>query len=203
MQIENENMAIEEIFRLKELENAWRRSLPRENDPLWLKVFPEAKEFIPVKIEEWQDKADFILLCIQAKLLYLKVFTSDDFSYWFYREWFKNTYGPGLVVAKKNIRRLKRLISEPSKSSLLSENQIQSAKSVPLDEVFETRLRRVGKNYVGLCPFHKEHSPSFYIYSDTNTYICFGCQAKGDVISYVMQIKNLTFKEAVLWLLKG
>ena len=60
------------------------------------------------------------------------------------------------------------------------------------------RLRKSGaQNYSGLCPFHKEKSPSFSVHAVRQFYHCFGCQASGDVFSFVGKIENVTFPEAV------
>jgi DNA primase len=59
------------------------------------------------------------------------------------------------------------------------------------------RLRRVGSRYSGLCPFHNEKTPSFSIYTEHQFFKCFGCDAKGDVFSFVMMIEGLTFWEAL------
>lgn len=58
-------------------------------------------------------------------------------------------------------------------------------------------LRRQGRNLVGLCPFHSEKSPSFMIRDSGESYYCFGCGASGNVLSYVMQTRGLSFPEAV------
>lgn len=47
------------------------------------------------------------------------------------------------------------------------------------------QLKRKGRLYGGLCPFHSEKTPSFYVYPDTQSFYCFGCQAAGDAISFV------------------
>jgi len=60
------------------------------------------------------------------------------------------------------------------------------------------RLRKAGaQNYSGLCPFHKEKSPSFSVHGARQFYHCFGCGQSGDVFSFVAKIENLTFPEAV------
>jgi DNA primase len=60
------------------------------------------------------------------------------------------------------------------------------------------RLRKSGaQNYSGLCPFHKEKSPSFNVHAGKQFYHCFGCGQSGDVFSFVGKIENLTFPEAV------
>ena len=58
-------------------------------------------------------------------------------------------------------------------------------------------LKKSGSRYKGLCPFHSENTPSFFVNPDNNFYHCFGCGAGGDVINFVMEIENLTFVEAV------
>ena len=60
------------------------------------------------------------------------------------------------------------------------------------------RLRKAGaQNYSGLCPFHKEKSPSFSVHAVRQFYHCFGCQASGDVFSFVGKIENVPFPESV------
>jgi DNA primase len=61
-------------------------------------------------------------------------------------------------------------------------------------------LKRIGNNYKGLCPFHKEKTPSFHVYADDQRYHCFGCGAGGNVFGFVMQMENLVFPEAVRFL---
>ncbi len=60
------------------------------------------------------------------------------------------------------------------------------------------RLRKSGaQNYSGLCPFHKEKSPSFSVHAVRQFFHCFGCQASGDVFTFVAKIENVSFPEAV------
>ena len=58
-------------------------------------------------------------------------------------------------------------------------------------------LRRRGQTLVGLCPFHNEKTPSFTVYPNTQSYYCFGCAIGGDVITFIRQIENLDYMEAV------
>ena len=61
-----------------------------------------------------------------------------------------------------------------------------------------TELRRVGStSYEGLCPFHEERTPSFGIEPQRKVYYCFGCQASGDVITFVQAVEGLNFRGAV------
>ena len=58
-------------------------------------------------------------------------------------------------------------------------------------------LKRSGRSYSGLCPFHKEKSPSFYVSPDKQIFHCFGCGEGGDVLGFIKKIENITFKEAI------
>jgi DNA primase len=58
-------------------------------------------------------------------------------------------------------------------------------------------LRKVGLGWTGLCPFHPEKSPSFSLNAEQGVYYCFGCGAKGDVITFVREMDQLDFVEAV------
>jgi len=57
------------------------------------------------------------------------------------------------------------------------------------------KLKRVGKYYSGLCPFHQETKPSFFVSPERQIFKCFGCGEGGNVISFLMKIENLSFKE--------
>jgi DNA primase len=58
-------------------------------------------------------------------------------------------------------------------------------------------LKKVGTRYRGLCPFHQEKTPSFYVNAELGLYRCFGCQASGDAITFVREMEHLDFVEAV------
>lgn len=58
-------------------------------------------------------------------------------------------------------------------------------------------LKRSGRNFFGLCPFHKEKSPSFSVSPDKQIFHCFGCGAGGNVIHFISKIENADFKEAI------
>lgn len=58
-------------------------------------------------------------------------------------------------------------------------------------------LKRTGRNYMGLCPFHKEKSGSFCVSPDKQIFHCFGCGVGGNVFHFISKIENLNFKESV------
>lgn len=71
---------------------------------------------------------------------------------------------------------------------------------VPLHELIgeKVELKMKGGRYAGVCPFHEDRSPSFYIFDDH--YYCFGCHARGDAITFVREQQGLTFIEALRFL---
>ena len=58
-------------------------------------------------------------------------------------------------------------------------------------------LKKQGRNFVGLCPFHSENTPSFIVSPEKQIFHCFGCHKGGNAINFLMSIENLTFPEAV------
>ncbi len=58
-------------------------------------------------------------------------------------------------------------------------------------------LKKAGRNFLGLCPFHREKTPSFTVSPDKQMFYCFGCSEGGNVFSFLMKLNNLTFPEAL------
>jgi hypothetical protein len=78
----------------------------------------------------------------------------------------------------------------------------EAKQSIDLASIVESagvELVRRGTRHVGLCPFHDEKTPSFYIYDDGGFY-CFGCHEGGDAISFVQKMYGLSFSEALRYL---
>ena len=61
-------------------------------------------------------------------------------------------------------------------------------------------LKKAGRNLVGLCPFHSEKHPSFFVYPEQQSWHCFGCNAGGDVLSFIMKKESMDFGEALRFL---
>ena len=61
----------------------------------------------------------------------------------------------------------------------------------------DIELRRAGKEYVGLCPFHVEKTPSFYVNEEKGLYLCRSCQAGGDLITYLVEKRGHSMREAL------
>ena len=83
--------------------------------------------------------------------------------------------------------------------AIVEEDLEQLRATVSLSDVVQQHiaLRRVGRNWVGLCPFHAERSPSFNVREETGRYKCFGCGAAGDVFTFVQEIEHVDFVTAV------
>ena len=61
----------------------------------------------------------------------------------------------------------------------------------------QVSLSKNGRNYIGLCPFHHEKTPSFTVFAESGRYQCFGCGEKGDAITFLMKKENLSYPVAV------
>jgi len=75
--------------------------------------------------------------------------------------------------------------------------KIEKAKLFPIEKLYIGNLKKTGKVLMGCCPFHKDPSPSFAIYPQTNTYNCFAGCGGGDVISFYMKLHNVDFQTAL------
>ena len=67
---------------------------------------------------------------------------------------------------------------------------------VQVVQSYGIELRRAGKELVGLCPFHNDRHPSFNVNPDKEKWHCFGCQAGGDAVTFVMRMENVDFNAA-------
>jgi hypothetical protein len=83
---------------------------------------------------------------------------------------------------------------------IIRANMIQTAKQnldlVSVVEASGVEVKRYGARHVGLCPFHDEKTPSFFIF-DNNRFKCFGCGAHGDSIDFIQKLYGLSFQDAL------
>ena len=188
-----------------DLEKKWRSSLSRFTDKELLKIFPEAKKIIPEKIQELEERRTEVLEILKKKLTLIKYKITDEFSYWLFREWIKINEGQNLLEIDQQIDRLKRLLFIAQGRRIkgrITEKKIQQALSVPIENIANQhlKLRKTGKALVGLCPFHLEKHPSFYIYPETNSCWCYGCSQGGNIINFVRLLYGYSFKETIKYL---
>lgn len=90
-------------------------------------------------------------------------------------------------------------------SSGIDRSQIEEIKQrLNIEDIVKryVKLKPVGRNLFGLCPFHKEDTPSFSVNPEMNIYKCFGCGETGDVIEFLIKVENIEFYEALEQLAK-
>lgn len=181
-----------------------------------LEIFPEAKEIIHEKINEYE--AERFELISQLKEFHQKIKKiaiaeyKNDFFVWFWNSYIKYFYVPKVIQIDRYLKRLNR------QQRLFSNNYSRYNAQVQWDELIERarnqhlsevalpylhKARQLGNRISSLCPFHTERTPSFSIFFKTNSFKCFGaCGASGDVIAFKMKIDNLSFQDAVKELAK-
>jgi DNA primase len=81
-----------------------------------------------------------------------------------------------------------------------SVEEVKAAADIVAVVAGRTQLRKAGGRYLGRCPFHEERTPSFSVNATDKLYYCFGCGAKGDLITFVRETEQLDFAGAVEWL---
>jgi DNA primase len=80
--------------------------------------------------------------------------------------------------------------------------EVRSASDIVEVITAQVKLKKRGKNYLGLCPFHQEKTPSFTVSAEKQMYHCFGCHKGGNVFTFVMETEKVSFVEAVRALAK-
>jgi DNA primase len=81
-----------------------------------------------------------------------------------------------------------------------SVEEVKAAADIVAVVSARTQLRKTGARYMGRCPFHEERTPSFSVNAADKLYYCFGCGAKGDLITFVRETEQLDFAGALEWL---
>lgn len=175
---------------------------PKYSDKELLSIFPEAKDVIPQKIIEWKAILEESRKRLKNILIFINSQKTDEFSNWFLKQVASLFLMPPISECKKQTLRLKRTVSilSPSGKNLERwQEKVEIARQYPIAELARSNLelRQAGINFFALCPFHNEKHASFYIYTKTNTFYCFGCQESGDVIKLTMHLHGIDFKDAV------
>ena len=160
-----------------------------------LEIFPEAKDIVPQLYERYIAIQHGILIKSKGSLKEALKFEGRDKIFW--SEMVKLDLSIQLQDLTKNIKRLKQLMRIINKCENVD---VERAREVSILEILDVELKKKGKYYVGSCPFHKDNTPSFYVYPDTNSFYCFSCSQGGDVIRYVMIKNGLGFIDACKYL---
>jgi CHC2-type zinc finger protein len=194
-----DEMEFEEFF--FDLEKSWRDSLPHLSDIQWLEVFPEARGVLADKVREWGEEKERLIKIAKRALRENKAGTpiqqiETELT-------IKVLVMPKINEAEKHIARLKRqqaYCSPRPSTGRITDADIQRAREVPIISLISITGRRTGKTLTIKCPLHKDRSPSFVIYTESNTCWCFGCQQGGDSIALTRLLHNLSFIEAMKYL---
>jgi DNA primase len=103
------------------------------------------------------------------------------------------------VPPELRIENFRSLPTTPSSDSATSQRTERIKREVPIAQVVAhyVHLRVSGQNLVGICPFQEDHIPSLAVYPSTGRFHCYGCQKHGDVISFMREIENLSFGQAL------
>jgi len=186
---------------LVDLKQQWRESQPRFTDRQLLDIFPDVKTDLPDIINELETEDRYLKFKIGDELMDFTSRYKTLGDQIIAREGLKMGLGQELITNRRQLSRLRRLWNLASgntdKKGGISDQDIQAALEVPIETLFDGKLRKTGKTLCGLCPFHSEKHASFYIYPATNSYYCFGCNCGGNVINFAMNLNGLDFKAAI------
>ena len=183
-----------EIKYYNDLETEWRNSLSHYSEADYLKIFPEAKKIVPIKIAEFRTERAALTKSIIKTLDEIR-FIKDAVESHLLKVGLKINAVNRLGWVNKRLNSLdylQRLINGTKTKGL----RIEQARQVPILNFLNSKVIKAGKNFVTLCPFHQEKTPSFYVYPDNHFY-CFGCSAHGSVIDLAMKTRSLDFIGAV------
>lgn len=170
-------------------------------------IFPEAKHIVPALTNELNIKRKALVLYIGKRLAAIKAESKDEAYRYFWRLWLMLNEGEELQELDNKLARLRRLQNiiggKPTPKGTLPEGAIEAARDYPIQDLFDVNFRHSGYNLVGLCPFHIEQTPSFYIFVKQNRAHCFGCGKSVDVIDAYRELNDCDFKTAVSALAGG
>jgi hypothetical protein len=188
---------------------------PEESEVLDFKE--ELVEIIPLKIQELVDRGEELILDRDEALKHVDEMKhagkfKNEFEEWFVTFWHECKYLEynyvqrwlkywlhlhEIVFDTKNMKKLEH------DDGRITDEEIERAKQVPIEQFYDKKFRVVGNRLIGLCPFpdHKEDTPSFTIFTDDNHFHCFGCGKHGSVIDYLILAKNMDWRDAIVSLL--
>lgn len=190
------------------LEKNWKEDLRQtypKTDKELVKIFKPEPKMLQEKIGEWESVRDILVKKIKNKLLAIREQGGDDLSKWFWKKWLAVCEGKELSEIDARLKKLKwQLITVKGRilqvKNGVTREQVDQALQTPIENVINEKFKKSGNRLVGLCPLHKEKTPSFTVYPETNTFYCYGCGEGGNVINLIIKLHGLGFIEAVRWL---
>lgn len=188
---------------LQLIERSWRQSQRLTAHQL-MEMFPGAEEIILQQLSFYKTRKTLLEARKLARRNALKGKCKDEFSVWVMDYVIEQDIGLELKEVNRHMLRLKNYLNvlHPSLSNpkMLSDDQIVTAKTVPIESLLSQPLRKSGDRLYSACPLHNEKTPSFVVYKNTNTAWCFGCQQGGDTIKLTQLLHDYSFREAVNYL---
>lgn len=202
MSQQNEEDLEEFYLSADELYHHRKQTLPRYTERELVEIFSPDPEVIRMKLDDWKTEQVAKTATVKNSLKKICRLEVDDFSKWFGELMVKTFLMPDLEKCNQHIARLKRILNLLNPQKITESNNqesIERARRYPIYEIAKYRLllRGCGNKFSSLCPFHEEKHASFYIYPETNTFHCFGCQENGDSIKLTMHLYGASFKEAM------
>lgn len=157
-------------------------------------AFPaECRALAPKRLAEQEEMLEHATDILEETLKDIPARNRDlvrEFVLAFHYDWLANS--TEVIRHLKAIRA--RIHADPRR-----ELDVDKAREYPLVDLcheYGIELRHNGSRYVGLCPFHEDSHPSFYVFDD-NCFHCYGCGAHGDTIEFVMKLDGCVFQDAV------
>ncbi|MDB5184379.1 MAG: dnaG [Candidatus Saccharibacteria bacterium] len=167
----------------------------------------DAKQIIPALISELTNHRKMLVTRIGDAVTLINAESEDEAFRYYWTLWLALNEGEELRALEAKLARHRRMLSviagKPTPTGRLTDGAIEAARDYPIQDLLDVTFRRSGNRLVGLCPFHAEKSPSFYVFLNQNKAHCFGCQKSVDSISAYMELNGCDFKAAVLALAGG
>lgn len=184
-----------------ELKHQWKRDIPRYTERSLIEIFSPPKEMIIEKLKDLEENQGIVTRKIKQALKQIYTAETDEFSRWFGEQVVKLYLLPELNECNQHRARLKRILNilTPKAIRNTKQEELEKARQYPISEIARHRLslRGYGNKFSSLCPFHEEKHASFYIYPETNSFHCFGCQKSGDIITLTMHLYGTSFRETI------
>ncbi len=202
----NTTIPFEEELRLEHKHDAADRKAQKEIQ--WLVSCPEALPRVKELIKEKSEEITKLEHDYRDHVAKIQQETTGEVTTYFRLALVKQIYVPTILALKKDRVRLNHELShvQPLQSQSRTESlNVEHAKEVQLADIvteFTDMVKPTGRNSLTIrCPFHEpDRHPSCVIYTATNSFCCYACGNKGDVITFVEKALGYEFRDAVQWL---
>ena len=201
---------VDEMEEMDTLEKIWKEAAKKKSIYELLEIFPEARAaHIKYLKQSIQDNKKFIDILYRKEreltnLLYEK---SAPENRWYWEACINHLFTKQRIKLEQLLKKESFFLASFShpvsaeSTNHITDEEIARAKEVPIESLYPGGLVGHNGKKFGTCPLHEDKTPSFAIYTVTNSFYCFSCSFAGDSISFIMKTRNLDFIEAVKFLL--